>query len=255
LTRHRVLAATLVALFSFAGWAYLPPVAAILMRVAQHRNDVASLAYEARGTVTFAGDAARRAAASAGLTPQGQELSLPALLWVKSPSRCRLELSPERVPPRERPAVSQRGSTFSGRRGLDGVAEARALVAAVCALLTRSGSAVESERHLARALAARGVSLSDVSFGIMDGRAAWVIGGRPGDARPQAWIDKQSFQPERFIAPDSGGPTDVRLLEFGSPAGGNGFPRTVEVWRGEDLALRFTAEKVKPGARIPDSAF
>jgi hypothetical protein len=255
LTRSRALAAALAALFSLAARAYLPPVGAILRRVAQHRNDVAALAYEARGMVTFPGDAARRVAALSGLSPQGQELSVPALLLVKSPGRCRLELSPERVPPRERPAATQRGDTFSGRRGLDGVAEARALVAAVCTLLTRSGSLVESERHLARALASRGVSLSEVSFGLLDGRAAWVIGGRPQDTRPQAWIDKQSFQPVRFVAPGPGGPSDVRFLGFGSSTGGNGFPRTVEVWRGEDLALRFTAEKVKPGARIPDSAF
>jgi hypothetical protein len=251
-----MLAAALVALFSFAAQAYVPPAAAILKRVAQRRNDVASPAYEVRGTATFVGDAARRAAASTGLSLQGQELSAPALLLVKYPGRCRLELSPERAPPGERPAVSQRGSGISGRRGLDGVAEARAFVAAVCTLLTQPGSGgAESERHLARALAARGVSLSDVSFGLLDGRAAWVVGGKPRDARPQAWIDKQSFQPVRLVTPPPDGPTDVRLLGFGSSAGGDAFPRTVEVWRGEELALRFTAERVTRGARIPDSVF
>jgi hypothetical protein len=251
LTGRRGLAAALIALFSLAAQAYLPPASAILLRVAQRRSDVASRSYQVRGTATFAGDAARRAAASAGLSLQGQELSAPALLLVKSPGQCRLELSP----PGERLAVSQRGGAISGRRGLDGVVEARALVAAACTLLTRSGSAVESERHLARALAARGVSLSEVSFGHVDGGVAWVIGGKPRDARPEVWIDKLSFQPVRLVAPEPGGPIDVRLLGFGAPPGGEGFPRTIEVWRGEELALRFVAGKVKPGARIPDSAF
>jgi hypothetical protein len=255
LTRSRALAAALVALLSFAGQAYLPPAGAVLMRVAQRRSDVAATSYQARGTATFAGEAARRAAAAAGLSSQGQELAAPALLLVKSPGRCRLELSPAGAPTGERAAVSQRGGATSGRRGLEGVAEVRALVDAVCTLLTRSGTAVQTERHLAHALAARGVSLSEVSFGIMDGTVAWVIGGRPRDARPQAWIDKVSLEPVRFVAPGPGGPLDVRLLGFGAPPGGEGFPRTIEVWRGEELALRFVAEKVKPGARIPDSAF
>ncbi len=254
--RHRALAAALAALAASAAHAYVPPARAILRRVAQRRSDVAVTAYEVRGTVAFMGESARRAAAAASLPPPAQELALPALLLVKVPGRCRLELAPQGVPAAERPALSQRGGRVSGQHGLDGLPEARALVTTICALLAeRGGGGAEPERPLAQALASRGVSLSDVSFGRLNGRVAWVIGGRPQDGRPQAWVDKQSFQPVRLVAAGTAGSSDVRLLDFGSSAGGDAFPRAVEAWLGKELALRFTAEKVTPNPRMPDALF
>ncbi|HEX8909868.1 MAG TPA: hypothetical protein VF805_11735, partial [Anaeromyxobacteraceae bacterium] len=97
--------------------------------------------------------------------------------------------------------------------------------------------------------------LSDVALGRVGGRAAWVLGGRPQEARPQAWFDKQSFQPARLVAP-LGGPTrDVRLVDFGSPVGGEAFPRAIEVWSGGALEARFTLERLWQNPRLPDAMF
>ncbi len=106
-----------------------------------------------------------------------------------------------------------------------------------------------------QAPAGRGVALGDVALGRLCGRVAWVIGARPQEAKPQAWIDKQSFQPVRLVARFGDAARDVRLLDFGSPVEGDGFPRAVEVWNGDALEARFTTEKMTPNPRLPDAIF
>jgi hypothetical protein len=253
---RRALLAALAAAVALPAAAYLPPASAILKRVVQRRDELGLTAIEVRGSLLLAGDAARSAAATSGLPVAGPELSVPAVVVVKAPGRCRLELLPEGVPPAERPAVSLRAGRVLGHRGLEGVPAARALMEGVCALLGERGSGgAEPERALAQALSARGIALQEVALGRLGARVAWVIGARPREQRPQAWIDKQSLQPIRLVAPLGGPPRDVRLLDFGSPVGGDAFPRAVEVWDGERLEARFTTEKVTPNPRVPDALF
>ena len=236
--------------------AYLPPATAILKRVAQRRGEVGLAAMEVRGTLTLTGDAARRVSAAAGLALPGAELSAPAVLLLKAPARCRLEVAPEGTPVANRPAVSVRAGRASGSRGLASAPGAQALVEGVCTLLgDKAPGSAELERSIARRLAGQGVALADVSLGRLGGRVAWVFGGRAKDPRPQAWVDKQSFQLVRLVAPLAGAQRDVRLLDFGSPVGGDAFPRVVEVWNGTELEARFTAEKLTPNPRIPDAVF
>jgi hypothetical protein len=254
LPSRRAAAAAIALVIALPAAAYLPPASAILKRVAQRRDELHLTALEARGTVAFAGESAQRVAAAMGAAAPAGELTLPAVLTLKSPGRCRLELAPESATPADRPAVSLRAGRVLGHRGLEGVTAARALVEGVCALLAERTGA-EAERALAQGLSARGVALSDVALGRVGGRVAWVLGGRPQEARPQAWIDKQSFQPVRLVAP-LGGPTrDVRLVDFGSPVAGDAFPRAVEVWNGGALEARFTVEKLWQNPRLPDALF
>jgi hypothetical protein len=235
--------------------AYIPPATAILKRVAQRRAEVGLAAMEVRGTLSLSGDAARRVPAVAGLSLAGTEVSTPAVLLLKAPGRCRLEVAPEGAAVASRPAVSVRGGHAVGQRGLDAPG-AQALVETVCMLLgDKGGGGVEPERSIAHRLANEGVALTDVALGRMAGRVAWVVGGRPRDPRPQAWVDKQSFQPIRLVAPLAGAQRDVRLLDFGSPVAGDAFPRVVEVWNGNELEARFTAEKLTPNPKIPDTLF
>ncbi|MFL5264230.1 MAG: hypothetical protein ACJ79E_17915 [Anaeromyxobacteraceae bacterium] len=255
-------AALALALAAAPAAAYLPPATAILKRVAQRRDDVGAAALQVGGTLTFSGEAARGAAASGiAATPgaaTGADLTVPATLFVKTPGRCRLELSPAGAPTTaaDRPAASLRGGRLSGRRGLEALPAVAALVEGVCALIGEKGAGgSEPERAFAQALAARGVALTDVALGRMGGRVAWVIGGRPQDARPQAWIDKQAFQPLRLIARFGDATRDVRLLDFGSPVGGDRFPRAVEIWDGTQLEARFTAERVLANPKLPDAIF
>ena len=256
----RALAAAALAAAALDAAAYLPPSGAILKRVAQRRSDLALASIEVRGTATLPVEAARRLGLPGAATAPGAEVSVPALVAIKIPGRCRLELLPDGVAPAERPAVSQKAGRMAGHRGLETVPAARALVEGLCTLLgEKLGGAAEPERPLAQALAARGVAVGEVGLGRLGGRIAWVIGGRPLEQRPQAWIDKQSFQPVRLVAPlagaAAGATQDVRLLDFGSPVGGDQFPHALEVWVGPQLQLRFTAERVTPNPRIPDVVF
>jgi hypothetical protein len=251
---RRSAAAALLAALAIPAAAYVPPASAVLKRVAQRRDDLGLAAMQVQGTLVLAGEAARRAQAG-GLAAAGPELAVPATLLVKAPGRCRLELAPPGASAADRPSLSVRGSRASARRGLDSVPAAVALVEGVCTLLAERGGG-DSERALAQALTARGVALGDVAFGRLGARVAYVLGARPQQTTvPQAWIDKQTFQPVRLVARFADAPRDVRLVDFGSPVGGDGFPRAVEVWNGKELEARFTAEKVTPNPRLPDSMF
>ena len=254
--RARRLVALLALVLAAPAAGYLPPASAILKRVVQRRDELRLTSFEARGSLAFAGEPARRLAAELGLPIPSGELTLPALIAVKAPGRCRLELAPERVPLAERPAVSVRSGRVLGHRGLETVAPARALVEGLCTLLgERTSGNPDPERAFAQGLAARGVALPDVALGRLAGRVSWVLGGRPQEARPQVWIDKQTFQPVRLVAPLGGAPHDLRLLDFGAPVGGDAFPRAAEVWTGNELELRFIVEKLTQNPRLPDAVF
>jgi hypothetical protein len=249
--RAAVLALAIAAL-ALPAAAYLPPASAILKRAAQRRNDSGLAAAQVQGTLVLAGESARRA--PPGGAGAGAEVAFPAYVVVKSPGRCRLELAPPGVAASERPAVSARGSRLSGHRGLDALPAAVALVEGVCTLLGERGGGV-GERALAQALAGRGIAFGDVALGRLGGRVAYVLGGRPQQPAAQAWFDKQTFQPVRLIARVGDRAQDVRLLDYGSPVAGEGFPRAVEVWDGKELEARFTAERLTPNPRISDAMF
>jgi hypothetical protein len=242
---------------------YLPPATALLKRVVQKRDDLGLTSIEVDGTLDLEGDAALAAgsvlappAGSVAPAASGPNLSLPATVLLKAPGRCRLELVPEGVPPAARPALSFRGARVSSQKGLDGLPAVRALLGGLCTLLAERGAGgAEPERYLAERLATEGVSLTDVSFGRLDGRIAWVLGGRSPDSHAQAWIDKLTFEPVRFVAPVAGVTRDVRLIDYGSPIGGVIFPRAVEVWSSEKLEARFTPSKVTTNQKLPDALF
>jgi hypothetical protein len=267
-TALRAAAAALALGLAASAAAYVPPAPAILKRVVQKRDDLKLSALEVRGSATFAGETARRVAALSGAPAAGggpagagpgtavPAPGTPAVLALKVPGRCRLELQREGGAAADRPSVSLRGARLTGHRGLEAVPAARALVEALCTLLGERGAGPpEPERPLAQALANRGVSLTEVALGRVGGRIAWVLGGRSQDARPQAWVDKTTFQPLRLVATVAGTPLDVRLVDFGSPVGGDAFPRAIEVWAGEELQLRFTAERVTQNPRLADALF
>ena len=53
---------------------------------------------------------------------------------------------------------------------------------------------------------------------------------------PQLWIYKDTPAPARLIAR---GGADLRLLQYGTPAAGEWFPRVIELWSSGQLAARF----------------
>ncbi|HEY7724943.1 MAG TPA: hypothetical protein VH880_06395 [Anaeromyxobacteraceae bacterium] len=250
--RRAALGALLLAAWPAA--AYVLPAPAVLKRVAQKREEQALQAIEVQGTLAFFGEPARQAA-ELGLSSQAGEASAPAFLVVKVPGRCRVEAVPPDAAPAERPFAAVRGPRLAGQRGLERIPAALALVQGVCALLAVRVGGPEPEAGYAAALGGLGVSLAEVSLARAGGRVAYVLGGRARDDRPLAWVDKVALQPVRLAAQLGGARHEVRLLDWGSPTGGDRFPRAVEVHGGGQLLLRFTTEKVVANPRVPDALF
>ncbi len=234
--------------------AYVLPVPGILRRVGERRAalDLASL--EVTGTLVAEADAADRLAAALGQRPAGAPVSVSARLAVKVPGRCRLELSPPGVADAARPFVSVRDGKIASGGGLGDVPAAVALVRGVCTLLAVPTGGDASAAYAA-ALSRRGVPLVDASLGRFDGQIAYVIGARANDAKPRVFVGKEAFQPLRLVADDGGALRDVRLLGWGSPTGGDWFPRAAEVWEGDRAKLRFTTERTAANVRMADLLF
>ncbi len=234
--------------------AYVLPVPGILKRMGERRAalDLASL--EVTGTLVAEADAADRLAASLGQRPSGSPLSVPARLAIKVPGRCRLELAPTGVADAARPFVAVRDGKIASGGGLGDVPAAIALVRGACTLLAVPTGGDASGAYAA-ALSRRGVPLVDASLGRFDGRIAYVIGARANDPKPRLFVGKEAFHPLRLVAEEGGSLRDVRLLGWGSPTGGDWFPRAAEVWEGDRAKLRFTTERAAANPKLAELLF
>ena len=234
---------------------YVLPVGGILRRLGHRRQELALASMEVRGTFAMSGDPARAAAAALGLGVAGTDLSAPARLTFKMPGRCRLELSPPDLSEAERPVAVVKQGQLRGSGGLDRVAAAAALLRGLCSLVGQAPAAAEPGRPYAEELSRLGIPLGPAGLGRFGTEIAFVIGARPAQAKPQAWVDKQTFQPIRVVFQAGDALVDVRLLDWGSPTGGDWFPRAVEVWQGGALQARFVTEKATANPRVPDALF
>jgi hypothetical protein len=209
-------------------------------------------ALEVRGTLSARGPAAERLAAAAGLRQAPPETAVVARFLAKVPGRCRLEVEAADAPDAERAFVAVRDGRLSGP--LADLPAAAASVRAACALLA-GPTAGDATEVYAAALGRRGVSVAEATLGRFDGRLAYVVGGRARDARPLLFVDKDGFQPLRLVAAEGADLVDVRFLGWGSPTGGDWFPRALEAWTRDALALRFTAERAGANPRLPEALF
>jgi hypothetical protein len=233
--------------------AYILPVPGILKRMGERRAVLALDTLEVQGTLSGRGPAAERLAAAAASRLAGPEVSVPARVLVKVPGRCRLEVARPDVAEAERPFVAVRDGKVSGP--LADLPAAVALVRATCTLLALPTAGDATGAYTA-ALGRRGVALDDVSLGRFDGRLAYVLGGRAKDAKPLLFVAKDGFQPLRLLTAAEGPDlVDVRLLGWGSPIGGDWFPRAAEVWARDALALRFTTERASPNPKLAETLF
>lgn len=252
---RRAIAAVVAAAVALPAAAYLLPIPAILRRVAERRGAQALAAVEVSGTLQAAGPAGDALLAAGGIRGAGGLAALPARLLIKVPGRCRLELLPADAAEADRPWLLVRDDAVSGTEALAGDPAFVALLRATCSLLAVPANAEDKDQPWAAALAKRGVPLKNVSLGRFDGRIAWVIGGRATDTTPLAWFDKESFQPMRLQYAEAKVMTDVGLLGWGSPTGGDWAPRALEVHTGGALRVRFTTEKATANPRLPDAVF
>ena len=232
--------------------AYVLPVPGILRRMAERRAALGVDALEVHGTLAGRGAAAERLAAAAGIRGARPEVSVPARFLAKVPGRCRLEIERADAPEAERAFVAVRDGRLAGP--LADLPAAAALVRAACTLLAGPTAGDPADAYAA-ALGRRGVSLADATLGRFDGRIAYVVGGREKDAKPLLFVEKDGFRPLRLVAPEGPDLADVRLLGWGSPTGGDWFPRAAEVWVRDALALRFSTERASANPRLPDALF
>lgn len=244
MTPRRAAAALLLLAAGLPALAYVLPPSAILRHLAQRRAALSLASLEVTGTLEAEGPAAER------LGGGGGRFTSPARFLMRVPGRCRLELSPPGTADAARAFVAVRDGKVTGRGGLEQVPAAVALVRDACALL--AVTAGETSGPYAASLGRRGVALTDASLGRFDGRLAYVLGGRARDARALAFVDKETFQPVRLVAADG---ADVRLLGWGSPAGGDAFPRAIEVLERDALRLRFGTGRVAANPRLADTLF
>jgi hypothetical protein len=249
LHRVRLLAAAALAATAIPALAYLLPTASVLRHLGQKREALSLTTLEVTGTLQAEGPAADRIRAALA-QPAGGVATAPARFLMRVPGRCRLDVAG--ATPAGSPWVAHRDGRLSGD-GLEADAAAAALIESLCALLATS-TAGDASPAYAAALTRRGVSLAEVSLGRFDGRVAYVIGGKPRDPKPLAYVDKDAFQPLRLVSQQGGALADVRLLGWGSPTGGDWFPRAVEVVIGDQLRLRFTTEKATANAKIVEGA-
>jgi hypothetical protein len=246
--RLRLLVAGTIAAAALPAAAYLLPTVAVLRLLGQKRDSLQLATLEVTGTIQADGPAADRINTASG-HQVGGGVNVPARILLKIPGRCRLEISG--ATPAESPSVSLRDARLAGVGGLETDPAAAALVHAVCTLLATS-TAGDASGAYAAALGRRGMALAEETLGRFDGKLAYVIGGNARDPKPLLFVDKNAFQPLRLIAAEGGVLQDVRFLGWGSPTGGDWFPRAIEVVQGDQLRLRFTTEKTSANVKIPE---
>ena len=238
-------------LVSLSASAYVLPQGAILRRMVEARSELQLVGLRVEGAAVFSG-ASRDAAASAlGLPGDRPELSADGTLSLKLPGRCRLDVG---TPDGKRAGMVMN----AGRRKAVGpeLAALGAALEQVCPLLAaRSGSDAEAKAALERHLRALGVEERRSSLARIGGDVAYVL-GNPADGKSQLWVYKDTFRPARVRSTDKAGTAwDVRFIDFGSPTTGEWMPRTIEVWRGTERVLRFTALKGDSRAALAESLF
>jgi hypothetical protein len=236
-------------LIAGAAFAYVLPSVSILRRMVERRDDLNLSAVEVRGTATFFAPYAQEAGTALSC-PGDREIQADAVIDLKLPGRCRFEVS---VP---EGAKSASVNSF-GKKRAEGtqIAAVNQALSQVCPLLAlRSSSEGEAREAVTKHLRSLKIDTKETGLARFDGKIVYVIGSRAENA-PQFWIYKDTFQPARVFYSEGGTRWDVRLRNFGSPVTGDAFPRLVEVARGDEQLLRFTALQSNAKAQLSDSLF
>ncbi|NMO19466.1 hypothetical protein HPC49_26860 [Pyxidicoccus fallax] len=246
------IAALLAVLVSFAAGAYVLPGSSIIRRMMAERSELKLSSLRVEGSVSFSGPAVKEAGAAMGTPTDRPEVQGDGVLSIRVPGRCRFEASVKDG--NARAASVQAG----GRRRAEGteVPSMSVLVAQVCPILAAGGGDVQDLKEaLQQYLQSLGVDTGRTGLARFGGEVAYVI-GEQAEGRPQFWVYKDSFRPARLRYTDNAkNEWDVRFLDYTSPATGEWMPRTIEVWRGGQRALRFTALKGDSRANLPDKLF
>ncbi|MFP2931758.1 hypothetical protein ACLESO_42575 [Pyxidicoccus sp. 3LG] len=245
-------AALLAVLVSFAASAYVLPGSSVLRRMVAERDELKLSSLRVEGSLSFSGPAVQEAGAALGTPTDRPEIQGDGTLYLKVPGRCRFEAS---VPDgNARAAAIMAG----GRRRAEGteIPTMSVLISQVCPILAAGGGSVQDVKESVLGyLQSLGIETGRTGLARFGGEVAYVLGDM-AEGRPQFWVYKDSFRPARLRYTDNAkNAWDVRFLDYTSPATGEWMPRTIEVWRGGQRALRFTALKGDNRATVPDKLF
>ncbi len=246
------IAALLAVLVSFGAGAYVLPGSSIIRRMVTERDELKLSSLRVEGSLSFSGPAVKEAGAALGTPTDRPEVQGDGILYLRVPGRCRFEAA---VPDgNARAAIVQVG----GRRRAEGteVPSISVLVAQVCPILAAgSGNVQDLKEALLQYLQSLGVETGRTGLARFGGEVAYVLGDM-AEGRPQFWVYKDSFRPARLRYMDTARVAwDIRFLDYTSSATGEWMPRTIEVWRDGQRALRFTALKGDNRVSIPDKLF
>lgn len=211
------IAASLVCVgLATAAGAYIPSAASLLRRAAARVNE---------------GGKSKEAALSGWLTIADQA-PVNARLTLSFPLGCALDAN-------GKTASFKAGKTEDGGLG----SQAAELLTLVCPLIANRGlNANDAELALRGAAQRAGVPAEflPTSLARLYDRVAIVLGAGPRQLdRPQLWLYKETSAPARLLAKVGDQLHDLRLLQYGNPAAGEWFPRSIELWQGEALLARF----------------
>jgi len=210
--------------------AYIPSAASLLKHAAQRARSMGrTREVTLSGTLAVNGEPQRN-----------------AQLVLRFPLQCRLEA--EGGPP-----IAVKGTAQNPEGQAEGPSgPALRLVQMACPFIAYRGiPAADAPQALRVAALAAGADVgAGAGLSRLADRVTYVLGAAPRDAsNPQLWIYKDINAPARLIAQ---GGTDLRLLEYGTPAAGDWFPRVFELWTAGRLAARFEvleAKGVRGGAQ------
>ncbi|QSQ19762.1 hypothetical protein JY651_31320 [Pyxidicoccus parkwayensis] len=243
--------ALLAVLVSFAAGAYVLPGGSILRRMVAERDELNLASFRVEGSLSFSGPGLKEAGAALGSPTDRPEIQGDGVLSVRVPGRCRFDAS---VPDGNARAAA---ILAGGRKRSEGteVPSMSALVSAVCPILAASGNVQDQKEALQQHLQNLGVETGRTGLARFGGEVAYVLGDM-AEGRSQFWVYKDSFRAARLRYTDSANNAwDIRFLDYTSPATGEWMPRTIEVWRGGQRALRFTALKGDNRATLADKLF
>ena len=246
----RKLLAVATALLATAALGYVMPAWSILRRMTDGKEDPGAGSWRMAGTASLYGTAAAQAATTFLKPPDARELQVEAEAWLKVPGRCRLEL---------RGSGGKAAAVWSGGKGHAEGPAVEALQVGLqeaCALLgARTPADPEARATVERHLSALGVDPKKSHLARFAGQVTYLLGEGP-EGKPHLLVYKEALAPARVRFSDAQGQGwDVRFMDYATAASGKAFPRVVEVWRGTELQLRFTALSAEPRAAAPDALF
>ncbi|MBM4379232.1 MAG: hypothetical protein FJ086_08020 [Deltaproteobacteria bacterium] len=246
----RKLTALATALLATAALGYVMPAWHVLRRMADGKEDSGAGSWRMAGTASLYGTAAAQAAATFLQPPDARELQVEAEAWVKQPGRCRLEL---RGGGGKAAAVSNAGKVRAEGPAVEAL---QVGLQQACALLgSRSPGAPEARATVERHLASLGVEPKKSQLSRFAGQVTYLL-GEGAEGKPHLLVYKEALTPARLRFSDAQGQAwDVRLLDYATAGSGKAFPRVLEVWRGTELQLRFTALSAEPRSAAPDALF